>query len=79
MARPMDLSDSEGRETFMRITAFEYLFSILDGDDVDGAIVRAGEWLRELYGDNYEAVSRAMRSVRKLSDEDGDWPGEVDV
>jgi hypothetical protein len=72
-------NENMAQSEFLRITAFEYLFSILDGDDVDGAIVRAREWLRELYGENYDAVSRAMRCMRKLSDEDRDWPSEIDA
>jgi hypothetical protein len=76
MARPMDLSDSEGRETFMRITAFEHLFSILDGDDRDAAIERARDWLRVLYRDTYDTNSRVMRGVRALADSE-EWPEEL--
>jgi len=77
MARPMDLSDSEGRETFMRITAFEHLFSILDGDDRDAAIERARAWLQVLYRDAYDTNSRVMRGVRRLADEREEWPDEL--
>jgi hypothetical protein len=76
MARPTDLSDSEGRETFMRITAFEHLFSILDGDDRDAAIERARNWLRVLYRDTYDTNSRVMRGVRALADSE-EWPDEL--
>lgn len=77
MARPTDLSDSEGREAFMRITAFEHLFSILDGDDRDAAIERARDWLRVLYRDTYDTNSRVMRGVRRIAEERDAWPDEL--
>jgi len=74
----MDL-DSEGRELFLRITAFEHLFSILDGDDRDAAIERARGWLRVLYRDTYDTNSRVMRGVRRLAEEENPFPTELEA
>jgi len=72
----MDM-DGEGRELFLRITAFEHLFSILDGDDRDAAIERARAWLQVLYMDTYDTNSRIMRRVRSLAEEENPFPAEL--
>lgn len=65
---------------FLRLTAFEHLFEILDGDDRDAAIIRARLWLTVLYGDDYDTNSRVMRRVRKLEDKYAEfWETEIDV
>ena len=75
----IDSNENVARSEFLRITAFEHLFSILDGNDTDAAIVRAGEWLRSLYGDTYDTNSRVMRGVRRLADERDEFPAEIDA
>jgi len=75
----MDM-DSEGRELFLRITAFEHLFAILDGDDREAAIERARNWLQALYLDTYDTNSRIMRGVQAMqyrAEEENPFPAEL--
>jgi len=69
-------SEHTARSEFLRMTAFEHLFSIIDGEDRDAAIADARAWLKEIYGESYEMLSAVAQQVRKIGDT-VDWPEEL--